>query len=205
MAFHGIEIPPYFRVLPPDMPPNAFGPPGNMTLLRLKSGIGFGVGTHETTQLCLLAMGHFLRSGSQPCSVLDFGAGSGILAIGAALSGARVEAIENHLPSLENARENVSLNGVDTRVDLRTELSEPPRTFDLVIANILNRVLLEFAEPLCQRLSRHGRMILSGLVATDVPSILGRYRPLLESMVAQVHERGDWRAIVFAPGSQTEV
>jgi ribosomal protein L11 methylase PrmA len=73
------------------------------------------------------------------------------------------------------------------------------RELDLVFANIVNPVLLEIGDALCARQSRHGRMTLSGLVATDVPSILARYKPLLAPMGAQVYERGDWRAIVFSP------
>lgn len=198
MAFDGIDIAPYYRILPPELPAEARGPLQGMTLLRIRSGAGFGVGTHETTQLCLLAMGHFFRSGFAPRAVLDFGAGSGILSIAAGLHGARVEAVENHLPSIENARENLRINGVQDLVEVRERMSEPPREFDLIAANILSRVLTDYAEALCQRLAPQGRMVLSGLVATDVPGILARYRPLLGSRGVEVYERGDWRAIVFA-------
>ncbi len=199
MSFKGIDIPPFWRILPPEVAPGTRGPSTDLVLLRIKPGHGFGVGTHETTQLCLLGLGHFLRSGLTPTTVLDFGAGSGILSVAAALSGARVEAVEIDERSIENARENAALNRVESRIDLRTHLSEPARPFDLILANILSKVLLEHAEQLCLRLSRQGRIILSGLFGTDVPSILGRYKPLLAPMKPEIFERGDWRAVVFAP------
>jgi ribosomal protein L11 methyltransferase len=171
----------------------------NMSLLRIKPGPGFGLGTHETTQLCLLGLGHLLRTGFKPQTVLDFGTGSGILAIGAALSGARVEAVEIDEMAIEHARENAALNDVDELIEFRTRTSEPARQFDLVFANIVYLVLLENAEALCARQLRSGRMILSGLFGTDVPGILARFKPLLIPMTAQVYERGEWRAVVFSP------
>ena len=198
-SFQGIDVSPHWRVLPPWVEPEVQGHVDGVRLIRINPGAGFGLGTHETTQLCLLALGHFLRTGLRPATALDFGSGSGILAIGAALSGARVEAVEINERALENARENATLNHVEQLIEFRTQLTEPVREFDLVFANIVNPVLLEIGKALCARQSRHGRMTLSGLVATDVPSILARYKPLLAPMSAQVYERGDWRAIVFSP------
>src|SRR5512142_2344151 len=174
MSFRGIDIPPFWRVLPPEVDPSTRGPSNNLSLLRIKPGHGFGIGTHETTQLCLLALGHLLRTGSRPRTVLDFGAGSGILAIAAALSGARGQAVEIDARSIENGRETAVLNGVAPLIEWRTQLSDPAPQFDIVLANILNRVLLEHAEQLCTRQARPGRMILSGLFGTDVPGILAR-------------------------------
>jgi ribosomal protein L11 methyltransferase len=197
MPFSGIDVSPHWIVLPPWVKPEAAGHVDGVPLIRINPGAGFGIGTHETTQLCLLALAHLLRSGITLETVLDFGAGSGILAIGAALSGAHVEAVEIDERALENARENAQLNQVEPLIEFRTQLREPKRQFDLVVANILNQVLLEHAEALCARQSRQGRMILSGLVATDVPGIMARYRPLLVPMVGQIYERGEWRAVVF--------
>ena len=78
-------------------------------------------------------------------------------------------------------------------------MSKPARRFDLVMANILSPVLLDHAEALCARQSRDGRMVLSGLVATDVPAILARFKPRLAPMKAETYERGEWRAVVFSP------
>ena len=159
----------------------------------------WGSGDHETTLLCLQAMGYLFKKRMPIKKVLDFGAGSGILGIGAALSGAKVEAVEIDVASIECAIENSKLNGVEPLIDYHTKLTEPPRHFDLVVANILKEVLLEFADSLCTRLSPNGYMVLSGLVATDVPAILACYKPLLTSMHPEIYERGEWRAIMFQP------
>jgi ribosomal protein L11 methyltransferase len=199
MSFQGIDVLPFWRVLPPGVEVGLLGPLNNLSLLRIKPGRGFGVGTHETTQLCLLGLAHLLRTGHRPRRVLDFGAGSGILSIATALSGAQVEAVEIDEQAISNARENAALNNVQHLLDYRTHLSEPAQPFDLVLANILNKVLIDYAEQLCARQSRNGHMILSGLFGTDVPGILARYRPLLAPMTPQVFERGEWRAIMFSP------
>lgn len=198
MSFYGIDILPHWRVLPPSVAPESRGPLDQLSVVRIKSGRGFGVGTHETTQLCMLALAHLLRTSQVKDTMLDFGAGSGILAIAAALSGVRVEAVEIDALALDNARENVRLNGVESFVELRTHLSEPVCPFDFVFANILSSVLLEFAAELCARLAPQGTLVLSGLTSTDVPAILARYRPLLPGKRAQIYERGSWRAVVFA-------
>lgn len=199
-SFRGVEIPPFWRVIPPWV--EATSPSSaQVTVLRINPGRGFGIGNHETTQLCLLGFAHFLRAGFHPRTVLDFGSGSGILAIAAALSGASVHAVEIDDLAIDNARENAALNGVEHLITFHKELPEPAAPFDLVFANILNRVLLTYAEALSARQSRSGRMILSGLFGTDVPGVLSCYRQLLEGMQPSVHEREDWRAIVFSPGN----
>lgn len=199
MSFQGIDIAPFWRVLPSGVPSDALGPALGVSVIRIDSGPGFGVGTHETTQLCMLALGHLQRSGCRTERVLDFGSGSGILAIAAALSGASVSAVECQPAAVEHARHNARLNAVEDRISFDAELREPSELFDLVLANILNQVLLAYAGPLCARLRRNGRLILSGLSATDVPGVLARYRGLLAPMQPQIFERGDWRAIMFVP------
>jgi ribosomal protein L11 methyltransferase len=129
--------------------------------------------------------------------VLDFGAGTGVLAIAAALHGARVEAVEIDARALAAAAENVRLNRVPELVELRRHLAEPPRQHDLVGANIVSPVLLEHAEALCARQAPSGRLVLSGFLGPQVPEILARYGPLLAPMRSQVYERGEWRAVMF--------
>jgi ribosomal protein L11 methylase PrmA len=135
--------------------------------------------------------------------MLDFGAGSGILGIAAALSGVRVEAVEIDELSQEDARTNATFNRVFDLIEFRKQLSEPPKTFDWVFANILNHVLLEFAEALAARVSRSGVLVLSGLTAADLPGILERYQSLLPTMIPTVSELGSWRAIRFSPAALT--
>ena len=199
--FTGIDIAPYWRVLPEGAPddPATRGP--RMQTLRQVPSDAFGLGTHPTTQLCLLAIGAFAAQGVRARTVLDFGAGTGVLAIAAALSlqPDHVEAVEIDQQALRDAATNAELNGV--RVDFRETLSEPARPHDLVVANILSAILLSYAEPLCARVAATGKLVLSGLVATDVPQLSARCAPLLPKMRSQVFARDAWRALVFAPHS----
>lgn len=167
----------------------------------LAPGRGFGDGTHETTQLCLIAVGHFLHLIPPPARVLDFGAGNGVLSIAAARAGATVEAVEIDEGALQETRHNAALNGVAERIDARAALSEPARPFELVVANVLCGVLVEHAAPLCARVAPAGHLVLSGLVATDVPIIAAAYRPHLGGHALAVHARGEWRAVVFSPST----
>lgn len=195
-----VDLSPYWRVVRPE----AEAPKDGVPLIRLAQSEAFGDGTHPTTALCLLGLGAYARSGGRLQTVLDFGTGSGILAIGAARLGARVEAVEIDQDALASARTNARLNGLLGHIDFLREPSLPPRPFDLVLANILQPVLLEQAETLCARKSESGRMILSGLLATDVPGILARFRPLLEKALPEkllqthIHSRGEWKAVTLA-------
>ncbi|MCK6551738.1 50S ribosomal protein L11 methyltransferase [Myxococcota bacterium] len=173
-------------------------PVGRGTPIALAPGVGWGTGDHPSTTLCLQALGHLMRI-AKPRRVLDFGAGSGLLAIGAALHGATVDAVEIDPAALEHTRANAALNGVEAALAYSTTLREPPEAFDLVLANILRPILVDFAPALAARTSRAGHLVLAGLVATDVPFILAAYGPLLAPMRPQVYERGEWRCLVFSP------
>ena len=197
--FRGVDLPPYWRVLPATGGAHESDSSDTTPVIRLRDGNAFGNGMHETTQLCLLALGYLFRAERRPATVLDFGAGSGILAIAAAGRGAHVQAVEIDPDAIECARYNVALNAVASRVEVRTSMREPAEPVDLVLANILRSVLLAFADALCARQSREGHMVLSGLVGTDVPAILARYKPRLAPMQAHVHARGEWRAVMFSP------
>jgi ribosomal protein L11 methyltransferase len=190
----GVDLAPYVRLLLPGAPD-----PGGVPVVRLRPGQGFGDGRHETTQLCLLALGSIARTGAPFARVLDFGAGNGVLAVFAATRGARVDAVEIDEAALAEAGDNARDNGVADRVTLATSLPAPGDPYDVVVANILARVLLDFAEPLAARLAPAGRLVLSGLVATDVPAILARYRALLPGRRDEVYARGEWRAVVLSP------
>ena len=196
------EVLPYYQIVYGDAIEPGLGltngTPGPRPI-TIAPGKGFGDGRHETTQLCLLAIGYLLRSQIAPKRMLDFGAGNGILGIAAALTGAKVECVEIDEFALDEARRNAALNRVLSAFEFRTTLSVAPITFELIAANILLKVLIDFAEQLTQRLATNGYLVLSGLTATDVPSLLGKYRSLLPQHGPTVFERGEWRAVLFAP------
>jgi ribosomal protein L11 methyltransferase len=138
-----------------------------------------------------------------PLRVLDFGSGSGILSIAAAILGADVDGVEIDPLAIMNATENLALNSVPgvvrfgkTFVELGIDAPSTPK-YPVVVANILRPVLLEFAEKLTAHLARPGKIVLSGLVSNDIPEIIVKYSSLLGGVQPQIFERGDWRALVF--------
>lgn len=196
-ASEGVFIEPFWRILPAWV---ERGVPAGERALRINPGAGFGTGTHETTQLCLRAIGEFavsrgagLLSGSE---VLDFGSGSGILAIGAALLGAQVKAVEIDELAIDNALENARINGIEKRIVYSKTMDDAPGPYPLVIANILRPVLIQFAPELVKRIAPGGRLILSGLVQGDVAEIDRVFSALIGSK-PEVSSRGEWRGIVW--------
>jgi len=164
----------------------------------IEPGLGFGTGLHPTTQLCLAALARTRRCGGRLDRVLDYGSGSGILGIAAAVLGARqVDAIEIdervHPAIVANARRN----GVAARLRVAVAAAPDAPAYDVVMANIVPQVLLDHAVDLCDRLDpRRGTVVLSGFFAADVPRITALYSPLLGCRPS-VHDLGDWRCLSF--------
>ncbi len=179
---------------PPEL--RAHGGPAGAILIE--PGAGFGDGTHETTQVCLQALAA-LAPRTGPWRMLDFGSGSGILAIAAARRGAVVVAVEIDPLAAAHGERYATANGVSERIrTLRTlEQTRPP--FDFVVANILRAVLLDFAGALVECMAPGAGLVLSGLVSTDVPEVSVRYASRLGGERPEVYERGEWRALVWRP------
>jgi ribosomal protein L11 methyltransferase len=200
----GVEIPPFWRVVPPWVDAK----PG---FIKINPGAGFGTGTHEATQLCLQSIGEvaqkyqgssleggqFAASALKGVKALDFGSGSGILAIGLAKLGAQVNAVEIDPLAIDNAAENAAINQVQDKIQLSREVPQSPAQYQIVVANILRPVLIQCADLLVDRLAPGGTLILSGLIDTDVQAIREKYTPLLDGVGPQVTERGEWRAVVY--------
>jgi ribosomal protein L11 methyltransferase len=187
----GIVIAPHWRIVP-----TLGADEGQEIRLVIDPGPGFGDGTHETTQLCLQAIASLGRR-TGPWRMLDFGSGSGILAVGAAKLGAVVDAVEIDAAAAAHGERNKCANRVDDRIRHARTLDGTRGPFDLVVANILRAVLVEFAEALVACLAPGGALVLSGLVSTDVPQVRVRYALLLGQEQPEVYERGDWRALVW--------
>jgi len=186
-----IRVPPRWQILPAEAEAALGALP-----LRLASGPGFGDGSHPTTQLCLQAVSAFARR-DRPWRVLDFGSGSGVLSIAGALLGASVHAVEIDPRALDHARQNLEANTVADRVRQHLTLDEATGTFDLVVANILRSVLLEFAEGLVARRAPGGTLVLSGLVSTDIPEVIAGYAPRLGGARPDVYSQDEWRALAW--------
>ncbi len=142
--------------------------------LRLDPGLAFGTGTHPTTALCLEWLDGAPLEG---CRVLDYGCGSGILAVAAALLGAReVAAVDIDPQALTATAENARRNGVAERVAVSAPGDLGPGPFDVVLANILAGPLVDLAPPLARLTAPGGRIALSGILAADAPAVEAAYQ-----------------------------
>ena len=150
-------------------PPN----PDDVTVM-LDPGLAFGTGTHPTTALCLEWLdAHEL----QDQTVIDYGCGSGILAIAAAKLGARqVWAIDHDPQALTATTDNAIANGVAERITTLTPEALPAMTCDIVLANILAEPLLTLAPQIAQRLQAGGRVVLSGILVEQATDVMAKYQ-----------------------------
>ena len=147
--------------------------------LILDPGMAFGTGSHPTTRLCLEWLAATLRGGEV---VLDYGCGSGILAIAAAKLGARqVLAVDIDEGALTAARENATRNAAD--IQLRHSRAALAERFDLVVANILTNPLCVLASLLAERVTPGGRIALSGILETQAQQVIDAYAPHLQLTV----------------------
>ena len=137
----------------------------------LDPGMAFGTGTHPTTRLCLEAVERICDDAS-PASVLDMGAGSGILAIAALKLGAgSALAIDMEEESVEACGSNAAINGV--KLSAALDNKPPTDRFDLVLANILAGPLIEMAPALAACVG--DRLVLSGLLARQADAVAAAY------------------------------
>lgn len=152
--------------------------------LELDPGMAFGTGSHPTTYLCLQWLCDQVRGGE---TVLDYGCGSGILAIAAAKLGAgSVLGVDIDAKALEAAAENARRNGVE--LALRHSGQGLEERFDLVVANILTNPLCVLAPLLSDRLAAGGRIALSGVLEAQATQVIEAYAPYLPLAVGAVHE-----------------
>lgn len=192
-----IAVPPFWKIVTPDEP----APPDGVALVR-GPGAGWGDGTHPTTRLCLRAIAAAAPTG-RPWRLLDFGSGTGLLAIAAAKLGATAVGVEIEAAANETAAANAALNGVADRTGFHEAFPADDASYDVVVANILRPVLLAHADALAARLAPGGALILSGLVSTDLPDLAVRYGALLGGRRPESYAVGEWRALAWwaSPGS----
>ena len=161
--------------------------------LRLDPGLAFGSGSHPTTRLCLAWLAGADLAGKR---VLDFGCGSGVLALAACLLGAeRVTAVDHDPQALVATRDNAAYNEV-TAEQLTVipparlaESSAQGQVFDVVIANILANPLVELAGHLSAITAKAGELVLSGLLPDQEQMIRDAYSTFQFRPVAR---EGDW-------------
>ncbi|HRK77283.1 MAG TPA: 50S ribosomal protein L11 methyltransferase [Thiobacillus sp.] len=140
--------------------------------LKLDPGLAFGTGSHPTTRLCLRWLDECLQGGE---TLLDYGCGSGILAIAAARLGAlRVDGVDIDPQAVAAACDNATLNGVTAHFCLPGELAAGQ--YDVVVANILTNPLKGMAPLLAGRVRAGGRLVLSGILAEQAGDVMVVYR-----------------------------
>jgi len=155
-------------------------------VVDLDPGLAFGTGTHPTTALCLAWLdAHDIVDKE----VIDFGCGSGVLAIAALKLGARRAVAVDHDPQAVLAtRDNAARNGVDDRIEVVHSAEFVPRPVDLVLANILANILIGLAPQIGGLVRPGGRLVMSGILQGQADEVIQAYA-----------ERVD-----FAPRQQTD-
>jgi ribosomal protein L11 methyltransferase len=179
--FEPVPITPAFWVVPSWHEP----PAGARQVIRLDPGLAFGTGTHPTTRMCLRWLAA-PPSGVDLSRVLDYGCGSGILAIGAALMGARqIDAVDIDPAAVQSTRDNASANGVQLSAGL-PELAAG--RYGTVLANILATPLKLLAPLLAGHVAPGGWLVLAGILERQAEEITAAYAPWLELSVADTQE-----------------
>ena len=160
-------------------------------VVRLDPGLAFGTGTHASTALCLTWLDAHLRPGAR---VLDFGCGSGILAVAAALLGAaEVHAFDIDPQALTATAENAAANGVASRVQVHALAASLPATSDVLLANILAGTLCALAPQFAQGVIAGGAVVLAGILDPEVPDVTAAYTPWFD--VSRFGGRDGWAAL----------
>jgi len=155
------------------VPSWAEAPNPNAVNLRLDPGLAFGTGTHETTSLCLTWLEGLDLTGK---TLLDFGCGSGVLAIAALLLGAKeVYACDIDPQAIIATRENAKLNGVENRLHCMLPEALPQQQYQVIVANILAEPLVELAPQLLNYCQPNGVFGLSGILLDQAPLVRQAY------------------------------
>lgn len=176
-----------------DLPDEARGV--DAAVVRLDPGLAFGSGTHPTTALCLRWLDGLAGSGELADRVvLDFGCGSGILALAALkLGAASAVGVDNDPQALIATADNAARNAVDDQLSVFLPDDEPAARYPIVVANILASALDALAGTLADRVAPGGRIALSGILHGQETELLARYSPWFEHL--RVEREDDWMRI----------
>ncbi|GAB5380107.1 MAG: 50S ribosomal protein L11 methyltransferase [Aliiglaciecola sp.] len=159
--------------------------------VMLDPGLAFGTGTHPTTSLCLKWLDSLDMEGA---SVVDFGCGSGILGIAALkLGAASVVGIDIDPQALLASKDNASRNGVEGKISVFLPKDQPVLQADFVLANILAGPLRELRGVITQYCSKGGKLVLSGILATQAEEINALYSE--DFVMEPIAIEGDWARV----------
>lgn len=162
-------------------------PDKSATNILLDPGMAFGTGTHPTTAMCLAWLDNHIQGGE---IVIDYGCGSGILAIAALKLGARKAwALDYDPQALLATRINAEKNHVLANLDIANDNKNCP-VADIVVANILANPLVELAPTLADLVKPNGNIVLSGILQKQAQDIINQYKTWFE--IADIETQDDW-------------
>ena len=180
--FTPVEITPEFWIVPTWHEP----PAQARQVIRLDPGLAFGTGTHPTTRMCLRWIADQGAAGRPLGRVLDYGCGSGILAIGAALFGAQsVDAVDIDEAAVEATRANAQANQVVLQAGLPDKATG---SYHAVLANILATPLRVLAPLLCGHVQKGGFLVLAGILERQADELKAAYLPYCQLAVHDTQE-----------------
>ena len=161
-------------------------------VVRLDPGLAFGSGTHPTTALCLAWLDGLADEGKlRDIDVLDFGCGSGILALAALKLGAKhAIGIDNDPQAIIATRDNAERNGLANHINVYLPDEAPTRTYPVVVANILASALDQLAETISAQVAPGGMLAMSGILKGQEDELLLRFAPWFDQL--QVTQQEDW-------------
>jgi ribosomal protein L11 methyltransferase len=179
--FEPVQVTPSFWIVPTWHEP----PAAAQQIIRLDPGLAFGTGTHPTTRMCLRWIAKHPPQGQR---VLDYGCGSGILAIGAAKFGAAaVDAVDIDEAAVRSTEDNARANGVQLAAGLPDRASG---RYDTVLANILATPLKVLAPLLCGHVAPGGHLVLAGILSRQASELQEAYAPYAALQVSD--EEDGW-------------
>ncbi len=190
-GFQPITVGRFCRIRAPFHPAQA----GADHELIIEPRMAFGTGHHATTYLMIAAMAELPLTGAR---VLDYGSGTGVLAILAARCGADpVDAVDIEADAYENTLDNARVNGVRLRHLIQGELSDaPPGPYDIVLANINRNVILQSLAALYEKIVAGGQLLVSGILHSDADRIREAARAA-GFIPRKQTDRGEWSCLLF--------
>lgn len=170
------------------VPSHCEAPVSAETVLRLDPGLAFGSGTHPSTRLCLEWIDSHRIEGA---AVTDFGCGSGVLAVAAALKGAaRVSCVDTDPQALFATRRNAEANEVTDRLQILPPEDYGGASVDIVLANILSGTLVELAPMLMKSVRPGGWLVLAGILGHQAGTVAAAYSARFPELEMKRH--GEW-------------
>ena len=179
----------------------SYAMPEGDVAIWLDPGMAFGTGNHETTRLCCERLVEWAKTAKANARVIDAGCGSGILAISAARLGfTDVHGFDNDAEAVRISDENAELNDMGGVIefyegDLVTGFSGTPG--DLVFANILGHVLIQFVPELVSAVASGGLLVLSGILAKDLDEVRDAFTSAVPTWRVETRVMGEWADVAL--------